>query len=105
EARGWAASPLLERAARQSVDGAEESQVFDHGEIEVERELLAHVAEPVLPALGVLRAVEAAEAGDAGGGRGEQPRKHADCRRLAGAVRAEEAEDAAARNVEADLVH
>ena len=34
-------------------------------EIEVERELLAHVAEPVLPALGVLRDVEAAEAGDA----------------------------------------
>ena len=89
----------------EAVDGAEEAQVLDHSEIEVERELLAHVAEPVLPALGVLRDVDAAEARDAAGGRRQQPREHADRRRLAGAVRAEEAEDAAARDVEADLVH
>ena len=37
----------------EAVDRAEEAQVLLDREIEVERELLAHVAEPVLPALGV----------------------------------------------------
>ena len=104
EARGQGGDALLERRLGEAVDRAEEAQVLDHREIEVERELLRHVAEPVLPLLGVLGDVEAAEAGDAAGGRRQQAGQHPDRRRLAGAVRAEEAEDAAAGDVEADRV-
>ena len=103
--RGEFRDPLFERVVRQPVHRAEEAQVLDDGEVGVERELLAHVAEPVLPLLGLLRRIESAEAGDLAARRLQQSRQHADRRRLARSVRAEESEDLAARNVEADVVH
>ena len=94
---------LAGRAAAQAVDAAEEAEVLAHREVVVEAEALAHVADPPLHALGVLRDVDAEHEAGAGGG-GEQAAQHADRRRLAGAVRAEEAEDLALVHAERDPV-
>ena len=101
---GQLADPVREAGVREAVGRAEEPEVLLHGQVEVEGELLAHVAEPRLPAVGVADDVEPAEARH-GAGRGrEEARQHPDRRRLSGPVRAEESEDLPARNVEADAV-
>ena len=88
---------VADRGARvgQAVEAGDEVEVLLDGQVLVERELLGHVADPVLdgPALGAevvaehlaLALVE-----------GEQAAHHADRRGLARAVRAEEADDLAA---------
>ena len=96
--------PLLQPRGLEAVDRAEEAQVLLDREVEVERELLAHVAEAPLPLLGVPGHVETAEADGRARARLEQAREHPDRRRLARAVGPEEAEDAAAGHVEADGV-
>ena len=95
---------LAGRRPPQAVDAAEEAQVLGDGEVVVEAEALAHVPDPPLHALGVLRDVHAEHEAGAGG-RPEQPAQHADRRGLAGAVRAEEAEDLALVHGERDPVH
>jgi hypothetical protein len=57
------ADPAFEPGDAKAVEGAEEAQVLADGQVDVERELLAHVSEPGLPLLGVPRHVEPAEAG------------------------------------------
>ena len=94
----------LQRGVAEPVDGPEEAEVLLDREVGVERELLAHVAEPPLPRLGVAHDVETAEPLHRPGRGRQQPGQHADRRGLARPVRAEEAEHAAARQVEADLV-
>src|SRR6185503_12099397 len=86
------------------VDAAEELDVLIDGQQLVEREALRHVADAPLHSLWILRHVHAAD----GGGprrRLEQPAQHADRRRLAGAVAAQEAEYLAAADVEGHVVH
>ncbi len=78
----------------QAVDPAEEAEVLPDGEVVVEAEALAHVADAALDALRVLRDVDTEDEPRARGRR-EQAAQHADGRGLAGAVRAEEAEDLA----------
>ena len=89
--------------AAQAVDRSEEAQVLLDGQVEVERELLAHVPEPALPGIGLGGDVDAAEPGDAARRGREQPGEHADGGGLAGPVGPEEAEDAPARNVDVDV--
>ena len=77
------------------------ADVLIDGQQLVEREALRHVADPPLDPFGIARDVDAADRRGPGR-RLQQPAQHADGRRLAGAVAAEEAEDLAARDVEAD---
>ncbi len=65
---------------------------------------MRHVAGAAANLLGLALAVETQD-GRAAFAWLEQPQQHADCRGLARAVRAEEAEDAAARHLKADMVH
>ena len=89
-----------ERAARvepralEAVDAAEEPDVLIDGQPLVEREALRHVADAPLDAFRIAADVDAADRRRAAR-RLEQPAQHADRRRLAGAVAAEEAEDLA----------
>ena len=104
---GRADGPRLALAGRgpvQAVDAAEEAEVLAHREVVVEAEALAHVADLPLHALGVPRDVGAEHEARARGG-GEQAAQHADRGGLAGAVRAEEAEDLAFVHAERDPVH
>src|ERR1051325_4760972 len=94
---------LAALGAFQPVDGAEELEVLEHGEVAVERERLRDVADVAAHLLAFLFDVEAVDAGVAGGG-DEEAAEDADERRLAGAVRAEEAEDLAARDLQRDVV-
>ena len=87
----------------ESVDSAVEPDVLAHGEIGVEREALAHVADvaPDLVALGAdveSRDVRRALA------RREKSDEHLDRGRLARAVGAQEAEDFAGPDVEGDVI-
>ena len=84
------------RSAVEPVDAAEEADVLIDGQQLVEREPLRHVADALLHAFGIARDVDAADERRAGR-RPQQAAQHADGRRLAGAVAAEEAEDLAAR--------
>src|SRR5262249_8476163 len=96
-------------------DRAEEGEVLLDGQIEVEGELLAHVAEPAFPGFGVLGDIERptrtargsafGEHRGRAGGRREEPGEHPDRGRLPGAVRTEEAQDLPLRHLEADVVH
>ena len=66
--------------------------------------MIGHVAEERLGRLGGAREIVAAEQHLAAA-RLEQPDHHADRRRLPGAVRAEEAEHLARRDLEVEIVH
>src|SRR5690606_16360218 len=92
-----------QRLAEAAVDSAEELEVRAHREIEIERELLRHVADPALDLLGLPRDVGPCDDGLAAARR-EQAREHADGRRLSGTVRAEVTEDLASLDVERDVV-
>src|SRR6185312_12926643 len=87
----------------QIVDAAVELDVLAHGEVVVEREALAHVPDV---ALDRFRFTEHVVSGDRrfAARRREETGKHADGRRLAGAVGAEEAEYLAGPHVEGDVI-
>ena len=89
--------------ARHVVHGGEEREVLVDREVFVQRELLRHVADAALQRLGVARDL-VAEHVDLAGGRVQQAAEHADRRRLAGAVRPEEAVDLAPAHREIEAV-
>jgi hypothetical protein len=91
-------------AVLNAVDARDEVEVLLDREVLVEAEPLGHVADAALD-IGRLRAQIEAEGGPATLVGREQPAEHADRRRLAAAVRAEEADDAPARDGEIDVVH
>ena len=95
--------PVGDLAVREAVDAAVEADVLADGQVVVEREPLAHVADAALDLLGLRRHVEPGGARLAGGGR-EEPRQHLHRRRLTRAVRAEEAEHLASGDLERDGV-
>ena len=87
----------------QAVERGLEAQVVARGEERVERRLLQRGADRAPHLRALARDVEAADRGRARGRR-QQRRQHVDGRRLARAVRAEEAVDLAGRHVQVDLV-
>ena len=89
---------------RQRIEPRDELEVLADRQILVEGEALRHVADLALDRLGLALDV-VAEAGPLAGGRPEQAADQADRRRLAGAVRPEEADDLARRDLEVDIVH
>ena len=103
EAREHPAGAVADVAIAQVVDAAVERDVLADGEVLVEREALAHVADVALDALGLAGDVVSGDGRAAGGGR-EQTGQHPDRGGLAGAVRAEEAEHLAGADVEGDAV-
>ena len=96
-------SPLRDSVVAQSVDRAEESDVLIDGQRLVQRELLRHVPDAPLHFFRVAADVDPIDRGGARG-RLQQPAHHADGGRLAGAVRAEKAEDLPALDREADAI-
>src|SRR5205814_1985053 len=95
--------PLATLGALQAINRAEELEVLHHGEVAIERESLRDVADVRAHLLAVALDVEAVDGGVAAG-RDEETAEDADERRLAGAVRAEETEDLAARDLQRDAV-
>ena len=91
------------RVAPDAIDAAEEAQVLDHREVVVERELLRHVADVLAHPLGLARDVEARD-GRSSAARPQEAAQHADGRRFARAVGAEEADDLAPPRLEAHVV-
>src|SRR5262249_17856357 len=79
-------------ASVHAVGAAEEAEVLLHREIGIERERLRHVSRVALDPV-ALGADGIAGDGCATAGRRQEPTEHLDRRRLAGAVRPEEAED------------
>ena len=100
EQLGGARAALL---ARQRLQARLQPQVLAAGEQRIERGLLQRGADRLAHLRPLLHDVEAADARDAGGRR-QQRRQHQHGRRLAGAVRAEEAVDLARRDGEVDAV-
>src|SRR5947199_230073 len=94
---------LATLGAFQAINRAEELEVLHHGEVAIEREGLRDVADVRAHLLAVALDVEAVDGGVAAG-RDEKAAEDADERRLAGAVRTEEAEDLAARDLQRDAV-
>ena len=98
--------PLLPLAAsfrRDAVDAAVEVDVLLDGEVLVEREPLAHVADVGLDQLGLRADVEAGHGAPAAAG-GENAAEHADGGRFAGPVGSQETEDFALGHLEADVI-
>ena len=89
--------------AVEAVEPAVEAQELAGRQLLVDERPIGNEAERRLGGLGLGRHVVAVD-DDAPGGRLQQPRNHPQRRRLAGAVRAEEAVDLARRDVEADAV-
>src|SRR6185436_6310261 len=90
--------------ARYAVDAGVEAQVLGDGQVLVQAEALGHVADALLDAFGVARDVVADDAA-AAPGRIEDPAQHPDGGRLAGAVRAQHAEDLAAVHGQRHVAH
>ncbi len=91
-------------AVRHPVHARDEGQVLADREVLPEREPLRHVAGAALD-LPRLRLDVEAQASALAGIRREQPAEHADRRRLAAAVRPEEAEDLAAPHRQREVAH
>ena len=91
----------LVEVARGGVVAGVEAQALADGEVELRRGLLQDDAEAVAPAAAGVARVGAEHLDVAGGGVAEAL-EHLDGGRLAGAVRAEQGEDLAARHVEVD---
>jgi hypothetical protein len=89
---------LLALRARHAVELREDDQVLFDAQLGVARHRLRDHADGAAHAVGLLGDVESADAGHAAGRR-QQRRQHADQRRLAGAVRSEQAEDFALLHV------
>jgi hypothetical protein len=87
-----------------SVDACDEFQILAHGQVVIEAEALGHVADPALDLVGAGADVES-EAGATARIRGQQPAQHADRRRLAGAVGAEEAVNGSALHLQRQVAH
>jgi hypothetical protein len=94
---------LDEPLARQAVDARVEVEVLEDGEIVVEREPLAHIANLAADLLTLGGDVEPEHRGRAAR-RGQKAAQDADERRLAGAVRSQEAVDHAGAHGQADIV-
>ena len=88
----------------QTVDLSEKDQVLAYRQILVERKALRHVANLAFDRLGVSPHIDAQYGGIAFTRR-EQPTQHADRRGFAGAVRTQEAVDAAAGDLQIDVIH
>ena len=88
----------------QAEEPAAELQVLRHRELHVERVVLGDDADPPLDRDRVPGDVVAGHPGPAAG-RGDQRGEHADGGGLARAVRAEQAEELALRDVEVDAAH
>src|SRR4051812_15330979 len=97
-------APLREPMCVESVDTAEETDVLINRQQFVQRESLRHVADALLHTLGIRGHVDAA---DRRGSRGwpKQSAQHADRRRFACTVAAQEAKNLAALHVEREMVH
>ena len=98
--------PLLPRPflfPRDAVDAAVEVDVLLDGEVLVEREFLAHVADVGFDLFGLGADIEAGHGARAAAG-AEDAAEHADGGRLARPVRAQEAEDLALLDLEADAI-
>ena len=94
----------LQGVAKQAIGTAEKGEVFAHGEVAIQRELLRHIADA--PAcLGTGRAqVDARHPQGARCG-GQKPAQHAEGRGLAGTVRAQQTEDFPPAHLERGVVH
>ena len=95
---------LLAPPAGDLVEVGVEVQVLQHGQVRVEPEALAHVADAVLDAVRFRPDGEAVHPGLARCG-GQDAREEAHGGRLPGAVRPHEAEDLAFRHGEREAVH
>src|SRR5690606_16963205 len=98
------AHPRPASLAREPVDAGVEGEVLLDAEIFVEAEALGHVADTLFDALRLARDV-VADDGSAPARRLEDAAQHADRRRLAGAVRAEDAEDLSLGHAQRDVAH
>ena len=86
-----------------SIEAAEQVEDLDHRELRVERRGLEGDPDPFLEGPRIAGGVDPEDLEAAGVG-GPQPLEHLHGRRLAGAVRAEEAEDLAGADLERDTV-
>src|SRR6185503_2292945 len=93
----------LEARALEAIDSAKEADVLIDGEPFVQREALRHVADALLDAFRVAADVDAAD-GRGAARRRQQAAQHPNRRRLAGAVRAKEAENLALGDVEREVI-
>src|SRR5262245_42279599 len=91
-------------AAVQSLDASAEAEIFGDAHLGVKRTVLRHVADAAADLEGVPEDVETVDGGGAGGGR-QEAGEDAHGGRLAGAVGAKEADDAATRHVEGDITN
>ena len=98
----WARSRSVMRV-RELVEAGEALEVLGHCEAEVEAGGLRHDRDALADRLTILRTQR--DPGDRcpAGSRGDQRAEGADCRRLAGAIRTEEAEDLAIADLERDV--
>ena len=103
-AREHRVDPRAPGSQGHAVDARIEGEVLEDGEVLVEAEALGHVADALLDALGLPHDV-AARDGPAAAGGIEDAAEHPDEGGLAGAVRAEDAEDLPAADVERDVAH
>src|SRR5690348_3511032 len=94
---------LLGFLAFETVNLRIETEVFDHGEIVIQRKLLAHVADALLYSVGIDGHIDAVHYA-APGSEGKNPGEHFDDRGLAASIRAEKAEDLALLHLEADAI-
>ena len=102
--RACASRALADLASLQVVDAAVEADVLADGEVFVEREALAHVADVALDRFARRVATSCPATVARPRRRRQQAGQHPDRRRLAGAVRAEKAEHLAGAHVEGDAV-
>ena len=102
ELREQVAGPPLELAAAEPVEAADEAQELARRELVVEEGMVRKVARDGLRGLGLAADVVAAEEHGAGRGR-QQPGHQADGGRLAGSVRADEAEHGAGLDREVEV--
>ena len=96
--------PLGQEGPAQAVDAAEKAQVLRDGQVLVEAEPLAHVADAALHRLGVPGHVHSEDAGAARGGP-QQAAEHPDDGGLSGAVASEQAEDFPFLHRQRQIVH
>src|SRR5204862_4624327 len=93
----------LEPVAPQTINAGEEPDILIHGQSLVEREPLRHVPDAALDAFGFAADVDSAYGGGPAA-RFQQPAHHADGRRFAGAVAAQEPENFPFAHLEREAV-
>src|SRR5205085_1238776 len=95
--------PLFSFGAFEAIDRAEEIEILVNRQIAIKRERLRDVADVLANELSIFLDVVAVD-GRVAFRRHEQAAEDADERRFAGAVRTEQTEDFAARNLQRDVV-